>query len=459
MGISVSLLNSFARRCSGIAMLAAAVLAAPAGAEEGKDLEVYDQMQAELKAMVESRDTELFELDFSPMEMDRVLLKNGSDVEAVYHYLTFRLRNRVSDNAKFLIEHATGFNEVMDGITKEYEGVTFLTERGPELITDAANIEDRELATIVERTDLRVRSRGVNLTALISDENGSRFRLFDEKPGEGPQEAFNFEDRGETRYSTSYQRVREAIEEVEGRRLLSVHEIRDLKLPPYDATKRDEEGTAQGEVFGVLIFDRLPTGGDVFTIHVQGLSNKLRFKVPDHAVDEVGDYFNSRILRRTYSVTVKRPGDEYFLDQVSLELGERGWTWYPAFQRLSHRATLAYAEYFLNNIALEKETNGAQGPVLHDEAVAKSFWEYYDRMIVGMEQRFEGKIAEIEAEKDVTRGYYEQMIAEDAIDGEDIAKRLQARIDQLDARATELAAQLETLRDKRPDFKASLEEQ
>jgi len=434
--------------------------------EESVDID-YQKWEAELRAMLDSRDVDVFELDFQPLDFDRILVKDGAEVEEVYHYLTFRLRNRVSDNAQYLLEHASAFNEVMDAITKEYQGVSFSTDEGPTLrVDDADSIEEERLATVVERADLKVRGRSVNITVLAHDENGSRFRLFDEVPGEGPQEAFDFADLGETRYGATYRRVREAIEEHEGRRLLSVHQIRDLELPPYNPQARDDEGVAQGEVFGVIIFNRLPVEGDRFEIMVQGLSNKLRFNgmlvqqgSPDPK-DQVQDYFNARILRRTYVMEFARPGDEYFLDQAGFELERHGWEWKPAFNRIARRSTMAYAKYFMDNIELDKPTTDGEGmPVLHDAEVADDALAYYDNAVGQLEQRFEGKLAAIEAERAEVRGYYETWLEEDAIGAEEVSQKLQRRIQTLEAREQELRDQLQTLREGRPDFRSELEEQ
>ena len=440
-------------------------LAAPLAAVDEIDQKYLD-MRAELLAMVESRDTEIFELDFKPLEVDRILLRGGPGGEEVYHYITFRLRNRVSDNAKFLIEHASAFNEVMDAITKEYEGLTFSTEGGPRLdLQDASAIEDKELATIVDRADLKVRSRAVNITVRVDDENTTRFRLFDEEPGEGPQEAFDFEDLGETRYGQAFRRVREAIEEKEGRRLLSVHEIRGKELKPYDPQVRDDEGVAQGEVYGVLVFDRWPVEGDRFRVRIQGLSNKLRFgdfqirEGTPEPKDQVQDYFNARIMRRTYQMTIERPGDEYFLDQAEPRIVSHGWTWAPAFERVKHRASMAYAKYYLDNIELEEERTGPDGlPQLHDPEIAVAARDYYDQSVTTLEERFQQRIDAVAAEREDVRGYYQALMEEDTVGAEDLGKRLQRRIESLDAREQELKDQLARLRDQRPDFWAELEE-
>lgn len=452
MGCIAGLSSRVRRLFAGAVLLGALAPAAPAA--EAAALESYLQQQEELREMLAARDTDPFELDFQPLAVDRILVRHRAEVPNVYHYLTFRLRNRVSDNAEFLRENANAFNEVMLAIEREYQGVSFDPGGSPRLRTDAEAIRDEELATIVARADLEVRTRTVNITAIVTDENGSRFRLFDAVPGDGPQEAFAFEDRGVTRQGAAYRRVREAIEEEHGRRFFSVHEIRGRELLPYNPDIRDSLGDAQGEVYGVLIFDRWPEEGDAFRIRVQGLSNNLRIREPEHAPDEVADYFNTRIYRRTYEIEVERPGDEYYLDQADIRITDHGWVWAPAFQRIAHRASMAYAEYFLDNIAVDR----ADGRTVTDDAVFDEFWAYYDEVLERVEQRYQGKLDAIAEQRAATRSYYQQMIEDAVVGGEEIARRLQHRIDQLDARAAELEAQLRRLRTQRPDIQGNLEE-
>ena len=163
--------------------------------------------------------------------------------------------------------------------------------------------------------------------------------------------------------------MREEVEERADRRLSTVDEIRALKLPPYDAAKVNEEGVAEGEVFGVVLFDRLSLYGDKFTIEVRGLSNKFRVRQPDTAKGEVENYLATRVNRRVYVLHYTRPGDEYYrnLDRFTLEKG--GWEWVNTFQRLKQRKSVAYTRYFLGNITDDKNVRQAK---IEDE-----LWEYY----------------------------------------------------------------------------------
>lgn len=461
-----------------VLVVLAAALAPLAGADPdlGNPSQQFLDWKAELESMVESRDTEIYEVDFEPLGIDRILLEDRTGDVAVYHYITFRLRNRVSDNAQFLMEHATAFNEVMAAITAEYQGAVFDTSGGPRLHIPSAQgvLEDDRLATVLERQDLKVRTRTINITVQAYDENGTRFRLFDplltEGP-EGPQEAFNFEDLGDTRYGTAYWRVRRAIEEKEGRRLLSVHEIRQKELAPYDATVLDDEGVAQGEVYGILIFDRWTPLGDSFTVEVQGLSNKLRWRIPEHRKDEVEDYFNTRILRRTYVMEYARPGDEYFLHYAPFTMTDSGWRWEPTFQRLRHRATIAYVKYFFENIRLEQpRTEGGtytdpwgqdksiDYPVLHDRLIAGEVWDYYAKAREEMRGVYREKIERVGTHKERVNGFYEELIAETEVDQEGQRRRLQEWNQYFDTRLDDVNADLQRLAEDMPELQNLLEQ-
>ena len=109
-----------------------------AAAQEDESVAQYVEWQQELEALVDNRDVDVFELDFHPLDFDRILVDDGLGNKQVYHYLTFRLRNKVSDSAKYLQENASAFNEVMASIVKEYEGVSFNTDEGPVLRVDDA---------------------------------------------------------------------------------------------------------------------------------------------------------------------------------------------------------------------------------------------------------------------------------------------------------------------------------
>ncbi|NRA36591.1 MAG: hypothetical protein HRU15_00480, partial [Planctomycetes bacterium] len=122
----------------------------------------------------------------------------------------------------------------------------------------------------------------------------------------------------------------------------------------------------------VVIFDNLSVHGDSFEIQVRGLSNKTRKRVPDHDRGELGDYWNTRIYRRTYFIEYKRHGDEYFRDRDSFELTDQGWRWRNTFQRVQQRANMAHVTYFVNNVANEKGQPNDQ--------VIKEVWDYYRKV-------------------------------------------------------------------------------
>jgi len=391
----------------------------------------YLSSKAELEAMQRSRDMRLYELDFVALGMGRVLVPSRTGIDQPYHYMLFRLRNTVSDDARYLLEHATRFNEVMAAITNEFEGVRLDTTQGPRLVVeDAGNVDDPALADIVSRAELAPRSRQVNITAICEDENGTRFNLFDDQVGEG----YTFPDMGQTRYGVVYERVRELVEDKLGRRLRSVHELRGMELPPYDPNRLTEEGEAMGEVHGVLIFERLPVEGDTFVVQVQGLSNKLRIQAPEHQSDQLADYVNTTVLRRTFVARYARPGDEYYLDLADFTQLSSGWEWRPAFNRLRQRRAMAYATYFLDNV----ERVSRDGEILRNEQIEESFWQYYDFERRELEQRHQQRLESLQAERERVATYYEALIEESPISAEQERQRRQERLDALDARRRQL---------------------
>ena len=347
-----------------LALVAALACPGLAAAAEGNDptkpSQEYLDEKAKLEAMVSSRDVEEFEMNFKPLALDRVLLKDRTGGEHLYHYLTFRLRNEITQDTKQLAQTATRYNEVLQKMANEHEYAK--VEQGVTLKVDGE--------TVLDRSNMRSRKRTVPLTVLAYDENGSRIDLLDEPIGSGTQKEFPIPDYGDAVAGSALDRVREKIEETVGRRLRTADEIRALQLPPFDAQKVDEEGVAEGEVFGVLIFNRLNDHGDRFTIEVRGLSNKLRVRAP--AVDKgaVENYANTRIMRRVNVLHYVRPGDEYFRDQDRFVLERGGWEWVDTFQRLAKRADAAYSRYYLDNIMDEK--GDRQVPV------EDKFWPYYE---------------------------------------------------------------------------------
>ncbi|MFW5698458.1 MAG: hypothetical protein ACOCYN_01270 [Planctomycetota bacterium] len=371
--------------------------AASASAEETDMSPDAQRMEAKLESFLVGR-TGVYELDFEPLSMERVLIDNRIGHDRVYHYLTFRLRNRTSTSATALTPSATAFDEVMNTILREYQGLRYDQETGIKLIDESAqNLRDERLRVIVEREDLEVKARRIDLTVRAYDENKTSFRLFDEfydieeeeireqmrQAGQNPEgqdlspsqkDRFDFTELGATQVGTYYSQVHAAIEEQEDRHLFSVHEIRRMRLPPYQPGVLDPmTNEPVGQIHGVLIFDRLPVEGDFFTVEIQGLSNKLRFQVPPHPDDQLANYFDTRILRRTYVVRYSRRGDEYYRDLDDFERQSKGWQWLSSFQRLRSRASIAYNKYFLNNIG----TTNAQGHVVPDPQVESHFWQYH----------------------------------------------------------------------------------
>ena len=149
-----------------------------------------------------------------------------------------------------------------------------------------------------------------------------------------------------------------------------MHELRQLELP-YDPsapgigvadwvpgeTDRDRALYAQGEVYGVILFDRLPTESDRFNLRINGLSSYTRRIEPEHDRDELADYYNTA-CRPRYVIGLDRPGDEYHMGLREITMEQHGWQWVPAFMRLRLRRDTAYATYLLDNIRLERESTG-----------------------------------------------------------------------------------------------------
>lgn len=333
-------------------------------AEFGTPNQEYLDQKAELEKLVQSRDTDLYELNFEPLAMDEVSLKDKTGNLHVFTYLTFRLRNEIKDATKPTIAKPSRYNEILKTITEQYE---FAKADGAKLAVDG--VQGAE-GVIVEREDLKPRTRKVNVTVIAYNEHGTRIQLLDEPVGSGPQNGFNFQDYGELSRDTVLKRVREEVEEVAQRRLLTVDELRQKELPPYDASKRDEEGVAEGEAFGVVLFNRLSVYGDKITVEVRGLSNKFRTRQPESKPGEVDNYVAARYARRVYVLHYNRPGDEHFRHLDEFELVKGGWEWVNTFQRLGQRKSIAYAKYFLSNITDAKD--------VRQPKVEEELWEYYD---------------------------------------------------------------------------------
>ena len=100
-----------------------------AAQEEEVASEQFLQDRAQLQAMVDERQTDVYELDFRPLDFDRVLVKDRTGTEHVYHYMTFRIVNRVSDNAQggftvALLENPIS-SGLRDGMNHPIEPVEF----------------------------------------------------------------------------------------------------------------------------------------------------------------------------------------------------------------------------------------------------------------------------------------------------------------------------------------------
>lgn len=432
-------------------------------------------MKKELDDMLSSRSLDVFELDFTPLAMDRILVRNRDGLEEEYHYLTFRLINRVSDNTQYLLKHTSRYNEVLKAITEQFQAEQIKLKVDPDgARLSVEGVAEAKMGVIVERADLRVLPRRVNLTATVWDENGSRIRFFDQAPYKGPQERFDFADQGAARQSSYSLRVKEAIEERVGRRLRTVNEIRTLDIPPYDAKVIDAEGVAKGMIYGVFIFDRLPVEGDTFMVQVNGLSNKLRFRTPNHERNQIADYFNARVLRRTYVMTFDRIGDEYYHDLDPFILKEHGWRWLTTFQRLRLRKTKAYLDYYFDNIRLEEERSRRQSfeysdfrgdearkvqeeievPVLHDEKVRDDFWNYSGdvrtREVPGL---YQSKQEGLNTKRTRVQSYYEAEMAQRKAQEEErpVRARLQERLDEISERLRAIEQTTSKLPEKLPD--------
>ncbi len=342
-------------------------LQAATTAESNAPSQEYLDQKAELEAMINSRDMELFEMAFEPLSFDRVVMTTRTGKEAVFNYLTFRIRNQIADRSSTPLSQAKGYNEVLAAITEQYQMAKKVQENGTRL--DIEGVEGKD-AIIIERQDAQIHQKKVSITVYGYDEHGTRLRLLDEPVGTGPQESFNFPDIGETSISATAQKVQDVIEEKEGRELYSLDKIRTLELPPYTATERQPNGWAKGEVYGVIMFNRLSDYGDFFTFEVRGLSNKFRVKWPETDVGKVENYLDARLFRREYVLHYERLGDEYFRQLDPFVLKKSGWEWINTFQRNEQRRSMAYVRYFLNNIVDEK--TGQRNP-----GVEAELWPYY----------------------------------------------------------------------------------
>jgi|GEM_PF-3550633 len=356
-------------RSLSLAVLACCSVAVTA-VDKGEPSTQYLEQRKELEQMLERRNLELYEFHFTALAFDQVALQDRLGNVKIVYYMTFRLRNQMGDAQSQPWSEYKGYNEVLATIAQQYEAAKVTKEAGTALaIADVKEVPAAD-AVILRRDDAQVKPRQVAITAVITDENGTRLRLLDDKPGAGPQETFNFADMGDTSISTVSQLARTKVEETVQRKLLLTDEIRTLTLPPYDATKRNEYGWADGEVYGVLLFNDLSDLGDHFMVEVRGLSNKYRIHWPETPSGKVEDYLTADFLRRSFVLEYDRPGDEHQRDLDSLVLIKSGWQWRQAFQRIAERKAMAYSRYYLSNIA-------TQADEVVNKTVEEEFWVDY----------------------------------------------------------------------------------
>lgn len=368
------------RRLS-LSLFAVAACAAPlAAAESDKPTPEFVADKAQLDDMLAKRQFDLFELAFTPVKLDRIAFRDRRGQDWVYNYLVFTIRNQATIDPAKLATRAKGYNEVLQAMAQEYEMAKVTDEGGVKLVIDGVQGQD---GVVLERTEAKLRTRTVRLNAIASTENGTRIRLLDEPPGSGPQEQYAFPDLGEPTSAQTVKAVIERIEAQEGRRLLSASELTSYELPPFDGVARvdapditspahDTHGWFIGEAHGVIVFPRLSDHGDRFSIQLNGLCNKLRFRIPEPEAGKPENYFQARVLRRTMVVEFTRPGDEFSRHQDRFVLGNWGYRWVDTFQRVDTRRTSAYARYFLDNVADEKGAPNA--------AIQAEFWPFYEQL-------------------------------------------------------------------------------
>lgn len=360
------------------AVIACAAVGTAAAAVSAQPTPEYRAELAELEGMQANRQLDVFEMQFIPGRLGQVGLRDRQGREHRFHYLIFTIRNQAAGSEADLALRARGYNEVLQAVAREYERARIDTEHGVRLRVDGVEGEE---GVVLERLESAPRTRRLLVTALATTENGTRIRLLDEPPGSGPQESYDFPDLGEPTWLALARRVHERVEEVESRKLLHTHALRQYPLGPCDGVTRvqaediedpayDTRGWLVGEAHVVLLFPRLSDYGDRFTIRIHGLSNKIRVKRPEGEPGKPGNYFGTQVLRRTMVLEYARPGDEFERDLDRFELVRFGYRWEPTFQRIDTLRTVAYAEYFLDHIA------DRMGRLNRD--VSRRFWPYYE---------------------------------------------------------------------------------
>lgn len=418
-----------------------------AEAQLQKDMAATEADHQKLLETIRSlrRDADIYEMDFTPLNFDQMVLRDPLGETRVFHYLIFRIRNVVADSQDFLTKRHSRYNEVLDGIITAYEGKLKkdVSGGGSLVVTEADAVTDPNLATVVAIKTLKVQNRRLRLTAIAVDELGTRFTALNPIPhleadpvkaGTAP---FNFEDRGKVGVAESYDLIHKAIEEAAKQRLFSLGELAQFEIPPYDAQKpstfktpdgkEDGFGMRQGEALGVVVFSQLNPLAHTFTIRLNGCSNKQRVIVPTTKAGGVPDLANSdwydiRVLRRTMTLSYSRPGDEFYRQDDPFTLDQYGYNWIDTFQPLELREHQTICRRVLKNIRMKKsvpakietEAYDAGKPVKQqvdverfvDEDVLANFKTHYDEFKKSVAERYDQRIAALEAQKaDIAKRY------------------------------------------------------
>jgi hypothetical protein len=367
-------------------------LAAACGAGEAAADQQYQSELAALRKLIETRDLELFELNCEALAFDRITLQRPTGSAEVYHYLVFRIRNQATDSTQALALKAKGYNEVLKAITEQFQQAKVEQEGGVRLKVDG--VADAKDAVILERQESKPKARSVRLAVTAWDDRGTRMQLLDDPVGSGTQNTWSFADVGAINRPSIYRDAHDAIEARVRRRLFSLDEIRATRMEPFDGVKRveaddlqdakyDTKGWFVGELYGVAIFDRFDDRGKKIHIELHGLSNKLRVRGPAGQPGKVDNYLEARYQRRAYVLDYDWPGDEFYRHEDAFVPVRAGYAWVDAFVRQEHRASIAFAKYFLDNIV------GAEGQ--RRAEVEAQWWDYYKDMRSG---RQGGKYAE-----------------------------------------------------------------
>ena len=328
----------------------------------------YLDQKAELEAMTAKRDLDLFEVTFEPMAFDRLVLADRTGSATSHGYLVFRIRNQISAGSAIPISQSKGYNEVLEAIVRQYEQTRVNKEHGVTLAVDG--VQGKE-GIIIERSDAQTSKRALDLTFQLTDEHGSRQHMLQDPSAPGAQDKFAFADQGTTVHATVSNAVRDRVEELLGRRLLTLDEIRGRVLPPYDAAAHGDDGWAAGEIWGVAVFPQLPPEGHRYRIDVRGLTNKFRIRWTPTEAGKPENYLDTVFYRRTFRLDYTVAGDEFHRQEGAMTLAKAGWEWQPTFQRSEQRRVQALVRYYLNNIT------GDNGDSINP-AVQKSAWEWYE---------------------------------------------------------------------------------